>query len=339
MKSACCFRIVPSLVACLFMGSSLAALAQAPELAAAVPPPKAVKRLVVWPVYTVPHFKVKYELPADLQDVIAKTGAKFFFDPKLETNVEDVSFTQSLISRFVASRKFDVLDREGLKKLIKEIDLGESDYGDKATAVRAGQMWNADYVLSAVVENILLSYSSKEVPYTDIVKTRLFCRLDLSFQLTEVKTSKIISANQLSLNADYGLRNGEAATQTMFQDLLKQSYSDASRQLLEAVIDTVYPVKVVGVEGSEVFINRGESTLAVGDVFGVYRAGKAMVDPDTGENLGVTEAKLGDVAIVRVMPKVAVGAPLPGQPQFTPVVGDICREAPASVAKRANRTN
>jgi hypothetical protein len=77
------------------------------------------------------------------------------------------------------------------------------------------------------------------------------------------------------------------------------------------LIRAVFPMKVIGISNGQIYINRGaEGGLAVGDVLDVFRVGEALVDPDTGESLGVIEDRLGDLKIVEIKPKVAIAEPV-----------------------------
>ena len=74
--------------------------------------------------------------------------------------------------------------------------------------------------------------------------------------------------------------------------------------IMNKVINVIYPARVVAILGDQITINRGEGTnIAVGQSWGVYAQGKALKDPDTGEDLGHNEAQVGLVTINRVLAK------------------------------------
>jgi hypothetical protein len=77
------------------------------------------------------------------------------------------------------------------------------------------------------------------------------------------------------------------------------------------LISAVFPMKVIGLSNGQIYINRGaEGGLAKGDILDVFRVGDELVDPDTGQSLGVIEDRLGKLKIVEVKPKVAVAEPV-----------------------------
>jgi hypothetical protein len=83
--------------------------------------------------------------------------------------------------------------------------------------------------------------------------------------------------------------------------------------------------RVMEVEGSEIYLNAGSNmNLKAGDTFDVFRAGKQLKDPDTGQVLGVIEKKIGRLRVDQVQEKIAVGSMTEGE---APQHGDIVRPA------------
>jgi len=66
-------------------------------------------------------------------------------------------------------------------------------------------------------------------------------------------------------------------------------------------------VKIIKIAGNQVYINSGGADgEKVGRVYGIYRVGEEMVDPDTGESLGSEEEKVGTAKVVKVNPKFSI---------------------------------
>ena len=62
--------------------------------------------------------------------------------------------------------------------------------------------------------------------------------------------------------------------------------------------------KVVTVKDGLVFVNSGQTAgVQSGDTFAVYKEGEALVDPDTGMNLGSEKTKIADIKIGEVQEK------------------------------------
>jgi hypothetical protein len=54
---------------------------------------------------------------------------------------------------------------------------------------------------------------------------------------------------------------------------------------------------VVKAEGSQVWLNLGEGTVAVGDQLKIMRKGEELIDLETGISLGSTDTLLGSVEV------------------------------------------
>jgi hypothetical protein len=63
----------------------------------------------------------------------------------------------------LAARKFDMLEREELKSVIKELDFGESDYADTEKVVKIGQLIGADYMIVPEIRYLQVVRESKEI--------------------------------------------------------------------------------------------------------------------------------------------------------------------------------
>jgi hypothetical protein len=58
--------------------------------------------------------------------------------------------------------------------------------------------------------------------------------------------------------------------------------------------------KVSNVSANKLYINAGQkSGLNVGDKLDVYRAGEAIIDPDTHQKLGTTEDLIGKAMVIK----------------------------------------
>jgi len=75
-------------------------------------------------------------------------------------------------------------------------------------------------------------------------------------------------------------------------------------QMTDQLVDAVFPMRVLNVQGKQVWINRGkDGALKKGDVLKVFRPGIELIDPDTGESLGSAETEVGKIKVTRANPK------------------------------------
>jgi hypothetical protein len=89
--------------------------------------------------------------------------------------------------------------------------------------------------------------------------------------------------------------------------ILFEASTRAARAIVRDFLDNVFPMRVVNASEDRVWINAGgEDAVERGEALTVYGLGAALIDPDTGENLGATEIEKATVTIIQVRPKFSV---------------------------------
>ncbi|MFT7492323.1 MAG: hypothetical protein ACI80S_001923, partial [Pseudohongiellaceae bacterium] len=78
------------------------------------------------------------------------------------------------------------------------------------------------------------------------------------------------------------------------------------------LVQRIYPIRVVDVSGDQIVLNAGGNSLTQGMILDVFKEGKKIVDPYTGESLGKTEKKVGEVQVTRVNSKVTYARHIDG---------------------------
>jgi hypothetical protein len=91
---------------------------------------------------------------------------------------------------------------------------------------------------------------------------------------------------------------------TVIGKATREAIEEAVKLIEKHMESTPWYGRIVKVEGGDIFLNTGEEDgRKAGDVFQVIRIGEAMMDPDTGENLGAQRSVQGQVRIVAVIGK------------------------------------
>lgn len=90
-------------------------------------------------------------------------------------------------------------------------------------------------------------------------------------------------------SADAGLRDGA----------LRDAFSKAMEKMINKLNAQPFQSRILAVEGSDIIIRAGQkSRLPAGTKLAVYRAGKDLVDPETGRSLGKREKQIGEIELV-----------------------------------------
>ncbi len=221
------------------------------------------------------------------------------------------SMNANLSSALLATRKFEIITRTDIDALINEQQFGESGNVDMKTAAKAGKLKGAKYIVTVSIDD-----------YQDYMRKRKFATLNKTTEVRVIRygaVANLIDATTGSIKesanfviSNEGVRDDDMGATTSGGDLTDSVIASMARSMCENIAlkfcDVIFPAKVIGKSGSTVMFNRGEgSGVNVGDVFGVYAVGEAMVDPDTGEVLGVEETLIGKIKVISVLPKYSKG--------------------------------
>lgn len=291
-------------------------------------------RLAVLPAVFSKHFQPVFKFHEKIETA-GQVNLKMIFTTEHESRMEAPSFTLSLAEAFVASRKFNVLERIRLNEVLKEIDFGESDYANPAKVVPMGKALNAEYVVLPEIEVIHLVSEVKDVPYVDTVQPRLKGKMILHLRVADTASTRIVAAGTEEVQVKRKIKVDNPFLETEVNNLVMDLYKAASMRGLHRTLEAIYPVRLLEVTASKAVLNRGEGAINVGDVFEVYSLGKVFVDPDTGEKLGRGEAKVAVIKVIRVTPKFSEAEITQGAENLKgDIKGYLCRETSESIENK-----
>ena len=220
--------------------------------------------------------------------------------------IENPGYTTFLVDALVNARKFDVLERDDLKAIIKEIDFGESEYADINKVVRLGQMSGADYVVLPVITTLVIDKRREQVPYVGQSQEKVRAYFRTVVRTVDVKSSKIVASFPNEVERTTRIRERDTPA-VVVADAISGMYKDAAIKEVASIVDVTYPIKIVSITGDDVIINRGRGAIIKDEILKVYSAGEVMVDPDTKDNLGYNEAYIGSIKITEVNEKISKG--------------------------------
>ncbi len=247
---------------------------------------------------------------------------------KITREVVENEFTNQLIQFLVNSRKFNVVNREDIKRIMEENRLTESDWAKPGQEASVGKLLVADFLVTGNINRIDFKIIKQDIAITGETRPRIVATFKTQYKVTEVKSGKVVAAGQtkevlrsadvrrevpVETRRDWGLAD--------FKDML---FNKASTQVGDNILAGIYPVKIAAVEGMQVTLNRGEGAgIAKDQVYTVYNPGQKIVDPDTKEVLGSTEVEIAQLTVTAVNPKFSTAIITK---QNGPVqIGAICR--------------
>jgi len=208
------------------------------------------------------------------------------------------AFDTQLMDRLNGSRKFKVTAVSDQADLLKAVN----------RAGQAAEVKTLNYGLIATLDDFEDSTERMEFKTLNQVGLKRKIRLSVVAkiynlavdppELYETANIQVFKKDDRTDSADLQ-KNAE-----LTDELLLAAVRDAAQQVTERVLNVAFPAKILSKTGTQITINRGDSTgVTIGQIWNVLSQGKTLTDPDTGEVLGRAEALVGRARVVAVQPK------------------------------------
>lgn len=224
---------------------------------------------------------------------------------------------QNLVTHFVQSRRFRVLDREFETDLRSEQARLVPGQTPVAELARIGQKVGADYVIVGEITRFGLKTASNP----NFVEE---ASLSVEYRVIEVALQEIrwASAATCLLSDDVLRRNGLSGDRhEALNELLKSGADIVATQ----VLDAIYPVKVLKVqEDGTVLLTQGGARAQAGQLVTIHSGEEITTDPDTGLPIRLDGSELALATITKVREKYSEAKLQRGKPDALKV-GMICR--------------
>lgn len=185
--------------------------------------------------------------------------------------------TNKLINELVNSRRFRVIERSAMDKIISEQKVQASGVVDDKTAVGLGKIAGADALVIGTVSMVDSS-------------------LEISVRLVDVETAETIVAQ------DANSVNGT------------QGEIDLAVRNVATLVFNELPIiegDIIKVDADELFIDIGSlNGVKRGSKCVVFREGESIKHPISGEILGKKVTRLGEIIVIQVNDKFAAVKPI-----------------------------
>jgi TolB-like protein len=233
-----------------------------------------------------------------------------------------------LITSITSSKRFEVVERSDLGSIIDEQALGASGAVNPATAAQLRKLKGADYIILGSVteadsgqQAASSTGSRSRLSSLRFRKSSVSLAIDVRFINTETGTAvyaKTFRETDKSIGLGVGGINFEGESPAV-GELGRVVINNISKRMLIEV----YPPKLIkySEDNGQWIVSYGEGMFTAGDAIGVYRQGESILDPDTGQKLGIEDKKVGVLVIERVDTSVSYARVASGEV----IAGDICR--------------
>ena len=227
-----------------------------------------------------------------------------------------------LVTELVKSGKYRVIEREQLAAIMQEKHLSLSGDMDPRTAIQFGKMLGVEYLIAGAVTELGVTDRGANVPggllrgmpSVNVRSQKAEAALDArAFSTTtgeivwaDTARDETSDASVYVFGAGGGASDHGKVDKLMRPVVVKLAASFAKADIKSSGMGGKGDAsgligKIASVDGGTLYLNAGsEGGVKEGDEFTIYRVGKQIKDPDTGEVLGADEVKVGRVRVTAV---------------------------------------
>ncbi|MEK9685437.1 MAG: hypothetical protein VW226_12880 [Rhodospirillaceae bacterium] len=227
----------------------------------------------------------------------------FRIDPSISSRAASSKFedyTRRGIENYLTqTRRFAIIDRSFISEQNKELNflLGKEGSGNSPGGspmeelARIGNRVGTDYLVTGVVEK---AYSTNKIfkmqSTGQVIKTpQIGGRV--TYRILDVASSQVKLAGTEKIHRESGSLD---------------SVADAlSKQIGEKILNAIFPIFVLSIEGNQVTLGQGGDTVKNGGIYSLVRLGKEIIDPYTRESLGQKETVVGAVRVIDTQSKLS----------------------------------
>jgi len=235
--------------------------------------------------------------------------------PAARNNI-DTAFAES----DVLSSRFSVIEREKLDLVLQEQGLSTSGALDQQTAAKIGQVLGIKYIITGGIDKFAIN--TTKGGFGGIGGAYTKAEASINMRLIDTTTAErvvAVSADgdvkkgggffkgaSLSREDEWGIAS-EAIEKASQEVVAKFEQHKGLKKLSAGGAMGGVEGKIIKVEGDRAWINMGSvSGIQVGDRYAVFSVGEALVDPDTGQVLGVDESQIGEGEVVDVNDRFSI---------------------------------
>ena len=208
------------------------------------------------------------------------------------------------------TRKFEVRAHADLAKILGEQqaqDSGNYDLSDPARA-KPFKLAGIQYLALVQIDDFQDQVQTATFEGVGQKATRRQIRLSAVCRIFDSTKGTLLESTRITLN-DFDFKNNpqyvvDQKGGDLTEAVVNVIADKMASKVAQKITDTIFPAKVLVVRDGVATLNRGEGTdIAVGEVWEAFAQGEALIDPDTGENLGSEEVAVGFLRVISVAPK------------------------------------
>jgi curli biogenesis system outer membrane secretion channel CsgG len=228
------------------------------------------------------------------------------------------TLTEMLTTTLNTTGRFVVLERQQLQAVVAEQDLNAAGRVNKETGAAQGHIIGAQAMITGDITGYSYTQQAVGGNSLNVIKglkvgaSRVSAVVVIDLRMVDAATGEVLASAKGS---------GKASSSGVATDITKEdqqisatgawstplgqasraAITKAVEQLVAGMPEPRWSAKIVDVRDGVVYLNAGtDGGVSPGQVLQVYEVQPALIDPDTGKNLGAPDKLLGEIRIETV---------------------------------------
>jgi curli biogenesis system outer membrane secretion channel CsgG len=227
-----------------------------------------------------------------------------FLDQSISADTLCSLLYERLAAGLTQTNKFAVLDRQSISDFAAERKMLLSFDAPLSEQAKLIETLGGDYLLTGTITQAFVEKTSTFLKAANYTTIQYKARFDFTYKLVDSATKQIVlaSTSQKYLEDEQvrNLADEQDPSEWNSSQVRDAFLALAVNDIINAVIDKVYPVKIIEVQqDGQIILNQGGEKITQGMTFDVFAQGSELFDPDTKESLGQAESYVATIEIIK----------------------------------------
>ena len=205
-----------------------------------------------------------------------------------------------IVGNVVSSRKYEVVERENLEKVQKELKLVDAGMTE-GNAPDSNQLKAAGYIVYGKVIQFR-NYVNQAV-VGDVAVSVLKGTVELQIRIVNIATSRQLAAKTIKKEIVKRMSNALASSQNLELEVMTEALDLAAKDVVLKMNEIAFPAYITDADGKYVTANISAEQVTVGEIWKIWRRRGKKFDPETNEQDGYREKEMGLVRVKYPGPK------------------------------------
>ena len=195
-----------------------------------------------------------------------------------------------IVGNVVSSRKYEVVDRENLEKVQKELKLVDAGMTE-GDAPESNRMKAAGYIIYGKV--IQFRHYETQATVGTVTVTALKGTVELQIRIVNIETTRQLAAKTIKKEVVKRMSNAVASSQNLELEVMTEALDLVAKDVVVKMNEIAFPAYITDADGKYVTANISAEQVAVGEMWKIWRRRGKKFDPETNEQDGYREKEMG----------------------------------------------